>query len=319
MLRTATMFYLLVTLVACGDTNKPSNTDGVVTDTGNDSTQPAESEAEPDAGVLVVPPGYVHIPSGTYQRGSPDNEPGRTSEETLHRVTITRDFFMKSTEVTQDEWAALMAANPSGFRACGGACPVENITWYMALAYANAVSVQEGLKPCYLEPQFNTTYESVDAQSNRAPIWESGPECEGYRLPTEAEWEYAARAGATTAFHNGSLTDQGCEDTGLDAIAWYCGNSDNMTHPVAQKEPNAWGIYDVAGNVWEWTWDGLDPYAEEPLSDPVGPPEDSLRIQRGGSWSFSATFCRSASRTGVAPSERGNEAGLRLARTVHYP
>lgn len=303
----------LVALVACGDSTKTADTSGVDPDLGVDAgadigqdTQEPEDEA------------FVHISAGSFTIGSPVDELGRSDDETQHRVTISRDFLIGTYETTQDEYATAMGDNPSGYRACGGTCPVETITWHQAVAYANARSEAEGLDPCYLEPQFQLPYGAEDAEAMREPLWPEGIDCEGYRLPTEAEWEYAARAGTSTAYFNGDNSDIECSDDVLGEAAWYCGNSDNQTHPVGEKLANAWGLYDVHGNVWEWVWDGFADYPGEDATDPIGPESSRLRVQRGGAWSFSAQFCRAATRTGVFGGQSGTDVGVRLARTVHF-
>jgi len=137
-----------------------------------------------------------------------------------------------------------------------------------------------------------------------------------YRLPTEAEWEYACRAGSNTAFANGGITETGCgHDPNLDAMGWYCGNSGSKTHPVAQKKPNAWGLYDMHGNVWEWCQDWYGDYPRGHVTDPAGPSSGSLRVNRGGGWSSNAGFCRSAFRDCYSPGFRYGYLGFRLART----
>jgi formylglycine-generating enzyme required for sulfatase activity len=139
--------------------------------------------------------------------------------------------------------------------------------------------------------------------------------CVGYRLPTESEWEYAYRAGTTTAFYNGEITDDDCADPNLDQIGWYCGNSDVQVHSVGEKESNAWGLYDMAGNVWEWCWDGYVPYLGA-VSDPLGPATGSDRVIRGGSFGNGASDARAADRDFLGPSSRIGSLGFRLARTA---
>jgi len=149
-------------------------------------------------------------------------------------------------------------------------------------------------------------------------------ECEGYRLPTESEWEYAARAGSITPFHpsdgnDGSITDVN-EDPNMDQIGWYQMNSDYSSHPVGSKEPNAWGLYDMAGNVLELVWDGVGPYPEgdtaAPVVDPTGPATASMRASRSGGYNFYAQYCRSGFRNGGSPGYRAHFHGFRLARTT---
>lgn len=162
---------------------------------------------------------FNRIPTGTFMMGSPEDEPMRDSDETQHQVTLTNSYYMQTTEVTQGQWKAVMGSNPSWFSDCGDDCPVEEVSWD---------DVQE----------FITELNKLGQGT--------------YRLPTEAEWESAARAGSMTAFANGDITETGSGyDPNLDAMGWYSCNSDSKTHPVAQKQPNAWGLYDMHGNVWE--------------------------------------------------------------------
>ena len=312
-----TGLFCLVALVAgCSDTTEIAPTGDPGADTGVSMDAGADGSAEEVGNNGAGNPGFVEAPRGSYTAGSPLSETGRNDDETQHRVTITRPFWVAVHEVTQDRWAALMGDNPSGYRACGGECPVESVSWFDAVAYTNALSMAEGLTPCYLEPQFSQPYSREDAAAQRVPVWEGGLDCQGYRLPTEAEWEYAARAGSETAFHNGPLEDTECRDPSLDAAGWYCGNSENATHPVGGKLPNAWGLYDVHGNVWEWVWDGFADYPDEDLTDPTGPDSSNLRVQRGGSWSYTAKFCRAATRTGVFAGEANSEVGFRVVRSI---
>ena len=264
------------------------------------------------------PAGYVRVSPGTFTMGSPNSEDGRYDNESQHSVTITRGYCMKATEVTQGEWQAVMGSNPSKFTNCGANCPVEQVSWEDAVGYANALGRQEGLPECYAGSTF------------------TGLGCRGYRLPTEAEWEYAARAGTTGATYGGNLTIRG-ERNGpaLDPIAWYGGNAGVSydgafdcsdlaekqfpsescgTHPVGQKQPNAWGLYDMLGSVWEWTGDPYDTYPGT-VTDPTGPATGSSRVSRGGSWSGFARYARAAFRDYDAPDLRYRNLGFRLSRT----
>ncbi len=276
------------------------------------------------AGPGAAPPGFVYIPPGTFTMGSPSDEPGREAEgEDLHEVTLTHGFYMQETEVTQGAWEALMGTNPSHFSSCGADCPVERVSWWEALAYANALSVSEGYVPCYVlapscsgragDEAFTCTSVTVHTNGNDPYL------CEGYRLPTGAEWEYAYRAGTRTAFYDGAITETACSpvDPIADAIAWYCGNAGDETHPVAQREANAWGLFDMAGNVWEWCWDlHQDSLGSAPVTDPVGAPSGFRRVTRGGCWSSDAQSLRGASRGSFGPASRTAHLGFRLVRSA---
>jgi formylglycine-generating enzyme required for sulfatase activity len=246
----------------------------------------------------------VRIEPGEFTMGSPEDELGRDDDETQHRVTITRAFSLKATEVTQAEWRAVMGTAPSYFTNCGDTCPVEQVSWFDAVDYANRLSDAEGLARCYAD----------DAERTFA-----GLDCAGYRLPTEAEWEYAARAGTVTAFHTGDVTQPyDCDpvDPNLDAAGWYCGNAGSTTHPVGEKQPNAWGLYDMHGNVWEWVHDWYGDYPAGDVVDPLGAAAGFNRVVRGGSWDTDALFARAASRSGLNPDFRFNYYGFRPARSL---
>jgi formylglycine-generating enzyme required for sulfatase activity len=251
-------------------------------------------------GACALPPGYVRIEPGVFTMGSPAGELGREPSESQHRVTITRAFLMKTTEVTQAEWQAVMGNNPSSFAACGANCPVEQVSSNDAVDYVNRLSDAAGLARCY--------------DANRAF---AGLACLGYRLPTEAEWEYAARAGTQTAYHTGVNTQTTCvNDPNLNLAGWYCGNAANTTHPVGQKQVNAWGLYDMHGNVWEWVEDGVAIYPAGAAVDPVDPAAGGFRVIRGGSWNYSAQDARAASRSNNTPDGRNNRIGFRPARSL---
>jgi serine/threonine protein kinase len=224
---------------------------------------------------------FVYIPPGTFIMGSPSSEPGRGSNEKQHRVTLTQGFYMQTTEVTQGQWTAVMGRNPSKFTNCGDNCPVETVSWNNAQNFIRMLNRKEGIGT--------------------------------YRLPTEAEWEYSARAGSTTAFANGNISELKCgHDSNLDAMGWYCGNSNKKTHPVAQKRPNDWGLYDMHGNVNEFVQDRYGKYPSDFVTDPKGPSNGPDRVMRGGCWFADAMDSRSAKRYGLSPDYRYSSNGFRL-------
>ncbi len=235
---------------------------------------------------------FRYLPAGSFEMGSPPDEPGRDRNEHQHRVTLTRGAWMAETEVTQGQWKAVMGSNPAHFSSCGDACPVEEVSWYDVIKYANALSSEAGYEECY-----RVTGETVTFL---------GLGCEGYRLPTEAEWEYGVRAGGR---HMYSGSDS------IDAVAWYWDNSGLKTHRVATKRPNSWGLSDMSGNVWEWCWDWYWDYPTGSSIDPTGASVGSGRVVRGGSWDYAASRCRSAFRDTNAPGGRGRYLGFRLVRT----
>jgi formylglycine-generating enzyme required for sulfatase activity len=210
---------------------------------------------------------FVFIQPGSFHMGDAINGPP-------HTITLTHGFFLQKTEVTQAQWIAVMGSNPSKFSTCGPNCPVESVNYDEVQKFIAALNKQTG---------------------------------KHYRLPTEAEWEYAARAGAV-----GDLVER--EDFAFQA--WISENSGYKTHPVAQFPPNAWGLYDMAGNVWEWVSDWWSPYTAAPWSDPTGPETGKYRVLRGGAWDQPATMARPAARNIVyTPESRLNDIGFRLART----
>jgi formylglycine-generating enzyme required for sulfatase activity len=270
---------------------------------------------------------YALIHPVTFTMGSPPDEACRDADETQHEVTLTRSYWLKTTEVTQGEWSALMGNEPSDESPGCDSCPVENVSWWEALAYSNALSIAEGLTPCYtLDGCFGQPgmafYQCLDVEVAGSPY-----DCQGYRLPTEAEWEWAARAGTTWATYEGDLSEEDCEGVPevLEPIAWYRENSGDTTQPVAGKAPNPWGLYDMLGNVWEWTWDArgsFEDYAAGPAQDPTGGGGgfgSGLRVWRGCAWDQYAKRCRSANRGEGEPNDRESDVGFRIARTVQWP
>lgn len=221
--------------------------------------------------------------------GSPTTEVGRKGDEVQVAVTITRGFWMKATEVTQAEWVEAFGTNPSRFK-CGDECPVENVSWVDAVRYVNFLSTREGLPPCY--------------SSDGAEFY--GLDCHGYRLPTEAEWEYAARAD----MQNGAWEP-------LDVAAWFKGNSDKRTQPVAQKAANRWGLYDMLGNVWEWVHDVYDAERRRrTIVDPRGPDSGMAKVARGGGWESPTRHVRFAARRSINLRSALHDVGLRPVRTI---
>ncbi|MGB0592500.1 MAG: SUMF1/EgtB/PvdO family nonheme iron enzyme, partial [Myxococcota bacterium] len=299
-----------------------SDDDGVTANLDCDDSDPDIYPGAPEtaaSGVDSDCDGYVTLPEGSFVMGSPESEPCRYSDETEHEVTLTRSFELKAREVTQAEWQALMGNNPSTMSGGCDECPVEEVNWYEALAYCNTLSAAEGLDPCYTLTCTGTAGDDMACTGVTVNAPDENPyACEGYRLPTEAEWEYAARAGTTTATYNGDIAEGDCLGVSpvLEPIAWYRQNSSSTTHPVAQKHANAWGLHDMLGNVYEWTWDWQGAYSSGSSTDPVGASSGSGRVFRGGGWFSNARYCRAGLRRGITPGHRADDMGFRPARTL---
>ena len=227
---------------------------------------------ENSIGMVLVP-----IPAGEFLMGSPETEPGRKRGEVQHQVTLTKPFLLGVHEVTQGQYEKVMGKNPSRFT--GDNNPVERVSWDDAVEFCRKLSEKEGVE---------------------------------YRLPTEAEWEYACRAGTTTVYSFGDDVSE------LGRYGWFSSNSGGTTHPVGGKRPNAWGLYDMHGNVFEWCQDWYGDYPSGSVTDPTGPASGDLRVLRGGSFSFQTSYVRSANRYyGFRPGFRNLNLGFRPARTYH--
>ncbi len=222
---------------------------------------------------------FVLIKPGSLTMGSAVNEPGRKNDETKHSITLSKTFFIQTTEVTQEQWQKVMGDNPSHFSGCGKNCPVERVSWDDIQTFINKLNKVE-----------KTTK---------------------YRLPTEAEWEFSCRAGSVT---NRFFDGDDIADLGI--YAWHDGNSAAQTHPVAQKKPNTWGIYDMLGNVWEWCHDWYASYPSSNETDPKGPLNGSERVFRGGAWNLAPRGIRCAVHGYISPENRLRLIGFRLVREL---
>jgi formylglycine-generating enzyme required for sulfatase activity len=229
----------------------------------------------------------VEIPPGTYRIGCTKSQRKvcDDDEKPAHDVMLPQPFLMGKTEVTQGLYEQIMGSNPSRFSDCGSSCPVEKVSWYDAVAFANALSEHLGLPQCY----------AISGENVTLP---SGLSCGGFRLPTEAEWEIAARGGQDLRYSGSNSAD---------AVAWYLDNSGVKTHPVGQKQPNGYGLYDMSGNVWEWVWDWYDSDEYQNrvalsgdnmtiVSQHYGPKTGVHRSLRGGSFNLDSWNLRASYR-----------------------
>ena len=223
------------------------------------------------------------IPAGEFMMGSPESESDRTDNELQHRVRITQPYYLGVTEVTQGQWFSVMKTKPWENEQNvkeGDNYPATFVSWEDAVEYCRKLSASEGKQ---------------------------------YRLPTEAEWEYACRGGQSTAYSFGNRPSL------LGNYGWFSENAydigEKYAHEVGTKNPNPFGLHDMHGNLWEWCSDWYEPgyYALSPGSDPQGPSRGSIRVYRGGSWLIVAAYCRAASRDGGGPTSRGSHMGFRLA------
>ncbi len=240
---------------------------------------------------------FVYIPAGTFMMGSPPDEMGRNNDENLHQVTITAGFYILTTEVTQGQWKHLMGNNPSENKKKGSDGPVEQVSWHDCKKFIDRLNIKE--------------------------------RTDKYRLPTEAEWEYVSRAGSTQAFEKGEIKKIGCIlIPELDSVSWYCGNSGFVSHKVALKMPNVWGVYDMNGNLKEWCVDSCSQGSmwtrstdintgnyNKAVVDPISTTGD-YKIVRGGCWNQNSKYARSADRSCFMPIVKRTYIGFRVVKEL---
>jgi formylglycine-generating enzyme required for sulfatase activity len=260
-------------LIACG---QAPSTPAPAAGSASATPVPAVASSGPVEFVTSSGVEMILLPGGQFTMGSNNGNP---DEAPAHSVTVT-GFAMDKFEVTQDMLAKVQLPNPSRW-SDNPKKPVERTRWRDAKQYCNERSILEGLKPCYDE---------------KTEDWNCDYSANGYRLPTEAEWEYACKAGATGDYDFGQADK-------LRQFSWFADNGDQKTHPVGQKKPNRWGLHDMYGNVSEWCEDVYEPayYKSSPATDPLGPPspgKDVQRVMRGGSWKSTPEMCRATFRTG---------------------
>ena len=305
---------MLLMLCACGSETTEPDTESS-TDSHSEKTTTANekemNEKEINNMETNLPENFVLISGGTFQMGSPEDEAWRVEDETLHTVTVS-DFYMSIYELTQAEYREVVGTNPSSF--LGDNLPVENISWLDAVRFCNARSEKEGLTPVYTIDNQNVTW-------NRS--------ANGYRLPTEAEWEYACRAGTTTPFNTEtSISAEECNYYGhypyeIENNYFSQGNLDTQpgeyrqtTVAVDSFSPNRWGLYNMHGNVGEWVWDYYGAYGTDEQTDPTGAETGTLRVYRGGGWNDFAKNMRSAYRATLAEEKGSFNIGIRLVRNA---
>lgn len=301
---------MVFSLAACGTTSQEPDTGSAETEAIQSAVSSEETE-NLNATASEPPENFVLITGGTFEMGSPDTEGWRSEDETQHIVTVS-NFYMSQYEVTQAEYAEVMNDNPSSFS--GDNLPVENISWLDAVAYCNARSELEGLTPAY----------AIDGQT---VTWDRS--ADGYRLPTEAEWEYACRAGTETPFNTeNSISAEEANYYGhypyeIEENYFSQGNLDTQpgeyrqtTVEVTSFSPNGWGLYNMHGNVSEWVWDYYGAYSAEEQTDPTGPETGTLRVYRGGGWNDFAKNMRSAYRAAMAEEKGSFNIGIRLVRNA---
>ena len=241
-----------------------------------------------------VPEGFVIIPEGTFLMGSPDNEGFRNENEGPQRQVTLTSFLMGIYPVTQKEYFDIMGLNPSERK--DDNLPVTNVTWFNAIEYCNLRSLKEGFTPAYTV---------TGPANNRTVVFNQ--DATGYRLPTEAEWEYACRAETTTPYSTGTAIN--------DNTGWHYGNNSQRLQPVGQKPANTWGLFDMHGNVWEWCWDWHGAYLSGVSAiDPKGASDGTNRVSRGGGWSYADRYLRSAYRGVSTPGDFHRVLGFRVVK-----
>jgi len=276
-------------------------------------SKPAAAPAEPQKPLIEM----LSIPGGTYRMGS-TRETGLLNEMPAHQVTLP-DFLLAQYEVTQGQYFEITGLRPSSCktnpesRAIEGwkSLPVEMVNWYEAIIFCNKLSIKEKLNPAYRVNGSVNPSDWGDVPTDDTSKWsvEWVSDANGFRLPTEAEWEYTARGGTNTA-------NRFAGSNNADEVAWYYENSATMSHEIGKKAPNELNLYDMSGNVMEWCWDWQGPYTAGAQENPRGPTSSLYKIIRGGSWSYAVNYCNVAYRHLNYPYYRGVNLGFRVARSL---
>ena len=252
---------------------------------------------------------FIHVKGGSFSMGCSGGAGDcRPDNRAVHTVTVS-DFYMGKYEITQQEYEQVMGTNPSHFSECED-CPVENVCWYDAVAFCNKKSQLDGLTPYYTIDKETVDRRNLNTYDDMLWTVTINPTANGYRLPTEAEWEFVARGGKQDV--EGPLAGSGEEEQ----LGWLKVNSNDATHPVGQKLANELGVYDMTGNVEEWCWDWHASYTKKSQVNPIGPKKGSERMLRGGSWITSGNTARVFHRSISFAQGRSWSIGFRIARSV---
>ena len=306
---------------ADADTDADADADADAdSDADADADADADSDSDSDADVdcTAAAMEMVRIESGTFTMGSDSEETGRSKDEETHQVQLRHAYCLGVHEVRRSEWQRWMSYQAGYFTECDETCPQESISWHEAASFANALSDPEHAEHCYTCEGYEDDVTCTPAQDPYT--------CTGYRLPTEAEWEHAARAGSSTSFPDGgdlhAGTSTSCDPeleltdgTPISSFAWWCGNDDDTIRPSGDLDANPWGLFDMHGNVWEWCHDGYRAYSGDEI-DPTGSMSADDKVIRGGSFASYGRGLRCAERESQPATTGHYILGFRVARSA---